>query len=592
MESIAELVVAQAQNPILQAALLGLSTFIAEDPAILLASSLAAAGLVSTVHAFVGILLGIAVGDLLLYLAGRGGFHLLPQRIRRTPHLEKMQGFVRRYGLYAVLLSRFVPGMRLPVFTAAGLARMDARIFGLAVLIASVGWTTLVFFLSLGPLKYFLEGMDSAYSPLLAIAFLIALLLLFRIVSRKVRSSLDRIQDSDSSLESSAGQVRTLACGPVLASRLDFLPPSSVFEFWHPRYFYIPIIFHYAFLSARYGSAGLPVLANPGIRMGGLIGESKQEIYDAAGTLARRHILKSFAFSVRRTRSQHFLFSSAGIVKEVGLHTIADACMELLRKNGLSLPVVCKPDRGQRGDGVSFLNTGQQLEARLQSIANALASGAEVVYIMQKPADFECEAGIFYIRHPTGPPKITSITLKVFPVLEGNGRSTMEQLLDEVPVLAARKHIYARRFDLEEVPGVGERVFLVRSGNHKQGCIFLDGTGLRTRALEEMVHKICNDLPDFYFGRLDVRFPNIQDLRQGSNLQVVEINGAGAEATHIWDPSASLIASYRTLFYHWKELFAIANENRSTELKPPAGIRLLQQLRAYLRLSRDYGVSD
>ena len=147
----------QARNPYLQALLLGLATFVAEDPAILLASSLSAAGLVSTPHAFTGILLGIAVGDLLLYLAGRGGYKLLPNKAKNHPYLRRMQSFVQQYGLFAVLLSRFVPGMRLPVFTAAGLARMDGRIFGLAVLVASAGWTSLVFFLSLGPLRFILD---------------------------------------------------------------------------------------------------------------------------------------------------------------------------------------------------------------------------------------------------------------------------------------------------------------------------------------------------------------------------------------------------------------------------------------------------
>ncbi|MCB1171847.1 MAG: VTT domain-containing protein, partial [Leptospiraceae bacterium] len=383
MQFLTELVKDQAQNPLTQALLLGLSTFIAEDPAILLASSLSAAGVVSTGYAFVGILLGIAVGDLLLYLLGRGGYGLLPERIRNHPHLEKMQSFVRRYGIYAVLLSRFVPGMRLPVFTAAGLARMDARIFGLAVLIASAGWTTLVFFVSLGPLRYFLDGMDSPWSPALAALFIVLLVLSYVLISRRVRGAVEKMEGEP---DSSVPGIRTLACGPVDASKLAVLPPGSAFEFWHPGFFYLPIIAHYAYLSARYRSIGLPVLANPGIRMGGLIGESKQEIYDSAGPLARRHILKSFSFSVRRTRSHHFLLSSGGHVREVGLHTIGRACAELLRKNGMGLPIVCKPDRGQRGDGVSFLYNSQQLEAKVQSIAGSVPSGAEVLYLFQKPA--------------------------------------------------------------------------------------------------------------------------------------------------------------------------------------------------------------
>lgn len=585
LEYISDLVIAQAQNPWLQAILLGLATFIAEDPAILLASSLSAAELVSTAHAFVGILIGIAVGDLLLYLLGRGGYKLLPEKVKQNPHLEKMQGFVQRYGLFAVLLSRFVPGMRLPVFAAAGLARMDGRVFGLAVLIASAGWTSLIFFLSLGPLRYFMDRMDSTWGIVLVVVVLIALIILHRFISRKVRNAVERSQAPGS-------KVRTLACGPVEASRLNGLPSHSFFEFWHPGFFYIPIIFHFAYLSARYRSIGLPVLANPAIRMGGLIGESKQEIYDSAGPLARRHILKSFSFSLRRTRSQHFLLSSGGHVREVGLHTLARACLDLLRRNGMSIPVVCKPDLGQRGDGVFFFADERQMEARLQSIANALKPGAEVRYVLQRISDYECEAGVFYVRHPDGSARVTSITLKAFPVLKGDGIHNLEQLIDSVPVLSSRKGVYSRRLDISSVPDRNEYVYLVKSGNHKQGCIFLDGTSMRTRALEQSVDRICRDLPDFYFGRLDIRFPDTEHFRNGTELQVVEINGAGAEATHIWDPRAGLMDSYRALFYHWNLVFALGNSNRKSGLKPPAGWRLLQELRSYLRLARDYGVSD
>lgn len=586
LDYLADLVVTQAQNPVLQSILLGLATFVAEDPAILLASSLAAAGLVSTPYAFTGILIGIAVGDLLLYLAGRGGYKLLPDKIKNNPHLEKMQSFVKRFGLFAVLLSRSVPGMRLPVFAAAGLARMDGRIFGLAVLIASAGWTSLIFFLSLGPLRYFLDRMDSAWSIALAILILLLLVLAYRLVSQKVRSAVEGLDSAR------ARGIRVLACGPVDASQLKSIPSRSIFEFWHPGFFYLPIIFHYAYLSARYRSTGLPVLANPGIRMGGLIGESKQEIYDSAGPLARRHLLKSFSFSLRRTRSNHFLLSSGGHVQEVGLHTLSQACQELIRKRNMSVPLICKPDRGQRGDGVFFIEDKKQLEARLQSIAVSLNSGTEVQYLFQTLSDYECEAGVFYIRHPDGSARITSITLKAFPVVKGNGLYSLEKLIDSIPVLAGRKHIYARRMDLSIVPAQDEYFYLVKSGNHKQGCIFLDGTHLRTRALQNSIDAICRDLPDFYFGRLDVRFPDMQHFREGSRLQVVEVNGAGAEATHIWDPRARLWPSYTTLFEHWNLLFLLGNSNRKAGLKPPAGWKLLQELRAYLRLSADYGVSD
>jgi hypothetical protein len=53
--------------------------------------------------------------------------------------------------------------------------------------------------------------------------------------------------------------------------------------------------------------------------------------------------------------------------------------------------------------------------------------------------------------------------------------------------------------------------------------------------MTEAFEEIARDLPEFYFGRFDVRFPDIESLRRGEDVTVVEINGAGSEGTHIWD---------------------------------------------------------
>ncbi|MCB1166035.1 MAG: VTT domain-containing protein [Leptospiraceae bacterium] len=582
------------QNPWVQAVLLGLSTFIAEDPAIFAAATLAAADLVPVNFAFGGIFLGIVFGDLGLFAAGRFGHRLLSDKWKNSPYLGRMERFVRSYGLYAVLLSRFVPGMRFPVYTGAGIARMDGRIFAIGVCIASALWTTLVFFVFLGPGRAIYHTYEK-WGWLILIGLLLFFFLLHRIIGKRLKK---RFMDT-SPPESEDGEGSTqkeenaepLLCGPVDEEKFRFLPASSVFEFWHPSYFYIPIIGLYTWLCARYRSIGLPVAANPGIRMGGLIGESKQEIHDACGPIARRYMLKSFAFELRRTSSDRFLLMSGGRVYEAALHTIGAICQRIISSNRMKFPLICKPDRGQRGDGVSFLSNHRELEIRMQRIAGGLQRGASVRYIFQKKATSDCEAGVFYVRFPDREGRITSITLKAFPQIVGDGLHSLESLL-KAPVLRSRMRIYAGRMDMDRVPARGEVVPLVRSGNHKQGCIFLDGESLQSEALRKAVDRICRDIPGFYFGRLDVRFPSVADLARGKNLEIVEINGAGAEATHIWDPRARILDSYASLFEHWKWVFAIGAENRKRGFVPPSGIRLLKEFRAYLKLARDYGIAD
>lgn len=79
-----------------------------------------------------------------------------------------------------------------------------------------------------------------------------------------------------------------------------------------------------------------------------------------------------------------------------------------------------------------------------------------------------------------------------------------------------------------------------------------------------------SDLPDFYYGRFDVKFSDIDALRAGNSLEIVEINGASAESIHIWDKNARLLEAIRTLMWQCRTLFTIGAYHRQQGLTPPA----------------------
>jgi len=108
-----------------------------------------------------------------------------------------------------------------------------------------------------------------------------------------------------------------------------------------------------------------------------------------------------------------------------------------------------------------------------------------------------------------------------------------------------------------EVPATGETVKLVEAGNHAQGCIFRDGSHLWSEALEHRIDAISQRLDGFFIGRYDIRYSSADDLRAGSNFQIIELNGAASEATNIYDARNSLSFAYRTLFRQWELVFAI-----------------------------------
>ena len=140
-----DLFAAASTQPLAQSLVAGIAALICEDPATLGVGLLVAQKQLSWCTAFSGLALGIALGDVGLYLLGRFGLRALlargwidRRRLRRTT-----QGF-RRYGLVAVVGSRFIPGMRFPTFVCAGALRMGFGRFVLCAIGASLVWTLLV----------------------------------------------------------------------------------------------------------------------------------------------------------------------------------------------------------------------------------------------------------------------------------------------------------------------------------------------------------------------------------------------------------------------------------------------------------------
>src|SRR3546814_13627041 len=72
----------------------------------------------------------------------------------------------------------------------------------------------------------------------------------------------------------------------------------------------------------------------------------------------------------------------------------------------------------------------------------------------------------------------------------------------------------------------------------------------------------------FYFGRFDVRFRSVEALGRGEDFQILEVNGASAEAIHIWDPEQTVRETYRVLFEQFRLLYETGAGNRDRGHRP------------------------
>jgi hypothetical protein len=327
-------------------------------------------------------------------------------------------------------------------------------------------------------------------------------------------------------------------------------PPVSFFEFWPQWLFYAPMIVYWLWLSLRHGGFTLPTAANPGFPFGGWIGESKQAVLNRAGTHAASHIAPFIAFAR----------DSA-----VALDDAARAAVIHARAAGIVFPMVAKPDKGCRGAGVRRVRNESEL---LRYIAD-FPSGETI--LLQTLVDHEAEAGVFYVRKPgEAHGRIVSLTLKYFPHVYGDGHSTLRELIARDRRAGALEALYLPRhkgrLDMVLAPAEGYR--LAFAGSHSRGTIFRDGCRYITPAMTRAFDGIAKDIDGFHFGRFDVRFSSIGELQQGLGFTILECNGAGAEATHIWDRKTSLAEAWRTLMQQYTLLWEIGAANVRRGARP------------------------
>ncbi|MGH7141791.1 MAG: DedA family protein [Minisyncoccia bacterium] len=163
-----------------------IGTFILEDLTTILVGVLAAAGLVDIFVAVAALYVGVILGDCGLYALGRLA-HTHP-RIRNFLMHERL--LRARKGLetnlrQAVITTRFIPGLRLPIYLACGFFKMSFREFAQSAILAALIWTTGLFGLS----YFFGHATESWLGPWrwsIAIVIALVIFLVGRYRSRKI----------------------------------------------------------------------------------------------------------------------------------------------------------------------------------------------------------------------------------------------------------------------------------------------------------------------------------------------------------------------------------------------------------------------
>jgi pimeloyl-ACP methyl ester carboxylesterase/membrane protein DedA with SNARE-associated domain len=506
--------------------LIAAATLVSEDLTCIGAGVMVAQGRIDFAAAAFACFLGIYVGDILLFFAGRflgrPALHRAPLKwFLKAEEVEKSSAWFSRNGMAVIAASRFLPGARLPTYFAAGVLRTEFWRFALYFFLAAAVWTPILVGLSsvLGA-----EVLQSAFlaKQNLLIKLLAAGLCLYVFVKLLIALSTYRGR-------------RML---------VSWWRRKARWEFWPMWAFYPPVVFYVIYLMMRHRSLTLFTASNPAIPSGGFVGESKADI------------LRGLA------SAEGFIARSAFIRALSGDDEKFEQAKNFMLEQGYDFPVVLKPDLGERGSSVAVARSEEEMREYLKQ-----AKGDTVIQEYITGYEF----GVFYYRYPESQRgQIFAITEKRFPVVTGDGASTLERLIlqDERAVCMAKFYLEKQRENLWDVPGESEQRQLVELGTHCRGAIFLDGGWVKTDELEEAIDRLSKIFEGFYFGRYDIRTPSLEDFKRGKNFKVIELNGVTSEATNIYDPKNSLFAAYRVLFQQWRIAFEIGAQNRKRGVKP------------------------
>ncbi len=326
-------------------------------------------------------------------------------------------------------------------------------------------------------------------------------------------------------------------------------PPLSHFEFWPAWKFYAPVWIAIAGLMLWHRSIRAPLIANPGFPVGGLVGERKSELFARLSGPERKHL------------PDYVVVDRLDAAMDAQWPSIEAA----IKAADMSYPMVAKPDIGCRGAGVRPIRSPAELRQYVQDFPTGES------FLIQRMIDVEGEAGVFYVRQPGAKQgRIYSLTLKYFPHVVGDGRSTLRQLILEDERAGLVPQLYLGRFgvELDCIVPMGESRRLVFSGSHSKGAIFRNGNAYITEAMRARFDAIAEAIDGFHFGRFDVRFADFAAFQRGEDFAIIEYNGAGAEMTHIWDSRTTLLEAWLVMFSQFSLLFKVGAANRQRGVRP------------------------
>ena len=306
-------------------------------------------------------------------------------------------------------------------------------------------------------------------------------------------------------------------------------------EHWPSAMFYIPNLPYAFYLALRAKHLTFFSATNPCIKSSGNGTESK---YETILLVPEKHRPKSVLVKAT-TKFKDVLFA--------------------IDQQQIAFPLIAKPDVGFRGLLVQKIASEEELKNYLEKYP--------INIIIQEFLDYENECGVFYHRNPSeNSGQISSLTLKHFLSVTGDGISSLKELIlaDDRAKLYLDLFTEIHKEKLASIPKKNEIIKLTAVGNHSKGTQFINGNHLISKKLISTFDQLSKSIPGWYYGRVDLKYNTFEELENGTDFKVLEINGIIAEPTHIYDSeNYTYLKALKAIRTHWKSLFNIATTNHT-----------------------------
>ncbi|MCU0325473.1 MAG: hypothetical protein MUF45_09510 [Spirosomaceae bacterium] len=311
------------------------------------------------------------------------------------------------------------------------------------------------------------------------------------------------------------------------------------YEYWPWWVFYLPMAPYWLYLSLKTRSLTFFTAVNPGIEAGGFYGEKKMEILK---NINPKYLPKTT-----------FIHQNQEYEKAISL----------LNTSQIMLPFIAKPNIGERGTNVAKIESWEQFKA--------YHAATQEDYIVQEFITYPLEFGVLFSRLPNQQQgKVSSLTMKEFLTVVGDGKSTIRELIENSTRARFQLEVLESKLGegMNEILPKDEKRLLEPIGNHCRGTKFINANHLINSKLDDIFSRIAENFDGFYYGRFDMKVASIEDLYRGENIRIMELNGVSSDPGHIYDPDYRLWNAYRDLRWHWKRSAEISIQNRKRGFLP------------------------